>query len=106
MNKGKKENRILPFITTLLLLVVLVHPVFHEFQDPMHIDFLSPVQAFENFHPEDIVANRDGFFREFDPAISLFSVLINLGTSDFFSTAVSLPFPSLSLDQQALILRC
>ena len=106
MDKGKKGNRYLPFIATALFLLLLVHPIFHEYQDLTHIDFFSLHQAFENRHSEDILAIKKDKIRGLDSAISAFSVFIISGTWDFFSQAACRSFPNLSLDQQALILRC
>jgi len=106
MDKGKKGNRYLPFIATALFLLLLVHPIYHVYQDLTHIENFSLVPGFENRHSEDFLADREDKYGGFDPAISAASIFIISGMRGFFPRAVSRSFPNLSLDQQALILRC
>ncbi len=89
-----------------MILMFLVYPMLNEYQDLSQREILSPLPAIENQHSEDILADRQDKFGGFDPAISASSIFIIFGTRDFFSRAVSYSFPNLSLDQQALILRC
>jgi hypothetical protein len=106
---GKTLKKVREVTRNLLLialsLFLLLHPIFHEYYDLMHLECLSPIPTFENPHPEHMVAGKQDHFKDLKPAVSV-SAFLSLMEASFFSPVWSRSFPNLFLKQQSSILRC
>jgi hypothetical protein len=84
-------------------LLVVVIPAFHEWQDFMDCEILSPVHCFETARPQDMASCQTYKFEGLASNISPLAPFV----SPDFSEEVSLsPFPFLSPNQQTVPLRC
>jgi hypothetical protein len=105
MKKGNNRNRYFTWTSTALLLLVLVHPIFHEYQDLTHSDFFPSFKHIEGFHPDDLSITRDDHHYPGDMVISALPGAIS-ETVGSFCYSPNFLSSNFYLDQQDLILRC
>jgi hypothetical protein len=106
MKKGAKGNRYLAWTVNALFLMVLVHPIFHQYQDLTHADIFSFHNHIEGFHPEDLPIARDDNHYTGDVVISALSGTMVPETAGLFCHPPGLLSPNFYLDHQDLVLRC
>jgi hypothetical protein len=106
MKKGAKGNRYLSWTANTLLLLVLVHPIFHTYQDLAHSEILSSLNHIESLHPEDLSVSRDDHHYTGDAVISALAGTMVPETARVFGHLPYLLFPAYYLDPQNLVLRC
>jgi hypothetical protein len=106
MKKGNKRNRYLTWTAVALLLLVLVHPIFHEYQDPIYSDFFSSFNHIESLRPEDSSINKDDHLYTGDVVISALSGAMLPEAVGVFFHPPDLLSSNFYLDHQDLVLRC
>jgi len=103
MKKGRKPNRYLPWPAAALVLLILVYPAFHEYQDLSHAGIFSFFDHVETLHRENLSVARDDHHYASDLVISALPDMIPMMARGFHPSPAFLnSYP----DQQRLILRC
>jgi hypothetical protein len=104
MKKGTKGNRYLSWTANALLLLVLVHPIFHECKDLAHSEFFSSINHIESLHPEDLSITRDEHHYTGEMVISTLPGTIP-EKAGIFNHSTNYPQTSI-LPNKTLVLRC
>jgi len=103
MKKGSKTNRYPSWTAAALVLLILVYPAFHEYQDMSHAGIFSFFDHVETLHRENLSVARDDHHYAADLAISALPDMIPMMARGFHPSPAFLnSYP----DQQGLILRC
>jgi hypothetical protein len=98
-----KHERIRSFLVIAISLLVVVYPIYLQYNNLSEIDFFSPNPAFEILDQEDLLSHEENkakiFTLSFSCAFSPFSLFC-------IGPFPPLSFQNLSLDQLISILRC
>jgi hypothetical protein len=104
MKKGTKGSRYLAWTANALLLLVLVHPIFHEYQDLAHSEIYSSFNHIERLHPEGLSITRDDHHYTDEMVISTLPGTIP-ETAGIFYHSTNYP-QAFILINKTLVLRC
>jgi hypothetical protein len=83
----------------------MVCPAFHEYQDFMETEILSSTPIFENLHHDDLAANQESKYQNWDLLNASFFTIPPLA-NNVFQQASHDSFPSSSSDPRSTNLRC
>ena len=101
MNHG--FERIQAFVVIVIAILLIIYPVYFQYNDLIEIDFLSPTPNFENLDQENLLGDEQSkakiFGIGFYPEICLFGFLC-------LEQLPRLSYQIISLDHPIPILRC